>query len=83
MEDRKNYRVKVSDIRWDLSDYDEETILEGEGPTLPSEMDLEVPSYVTDGLDAEEVGPAIEEWVSDTISDLEGFCHDGFDWRFA
>jgi len=81
MED-KLYRVKVSDIKWDVSDEDREA--PGiDGLDLPEEMDLEIPLWVTEGLDAEEVGPAVEDWLSDTISDLTGFCHDGFSWRFV
>lgn len=62
-----NYEVyKAVDIQWDVDD--EEDLDE-----LPTEMEVEVPRDVI--RDGEE---AVEEYVSDAITDETGFCHNGF-----
>ena len=85
MSENERYRVKVTGIKWDLDDWEETGELEISefGPELPGEIDIEVPGFVTEGLDSEEVGPAIEDWLSDEISDRFGYCHNGFSWKFV
>lgn len=62
-----NYELyKAVDIQWDVDD-------EGDLDDLPTEMEIEVPrDVIRDGEDA------IEEYVSDAITDETGFCHNGF-----
>ena len=85
MSENKRYRVKVTDVDWDLGEWEgaDELDMSEFGPELPSEIDIDIPEFVTEGLDSEEVGPAIENWLSDEISDLYGFCHNGFNWKFV
>ena len=62
-----DYEVyKAMDIQWDVDD-------EGDLDDLPTEMEIEVPrDVIRDGEDA------VEEYVSDAITDETGFCHNGF-----
>ena len=62
-----NYEVyKAVDIDWDV---DDEEDLAG----LPAEVEVEVPrDIIAAGEDA------VEEYVSDAITDETGFCHNGF-----
>lgn len=62
-----NYEVyKAIDIQWDVDD--EEDLAD-----LPNEIEVEVPrDVIRDGEDA------VEEYVSDAITDETGFCHNGF-----
>ena len=62
-----NYEVyKAVDIDWDVDD--EEDLAD-----LPAEVEVEVPrDVISAGEDA------VEEYVSDAITDETGFCHNGF-----
>jgi ferritin-like protein len=62
-----NYEVyKAVDIDWDVDD--EEDLAD-----LPAEVEVEVPrDVIFAGEDA------VEEYVSDAITDETGFCHNGF-----
>lgn len=63
-EDDEMIKFAVQGIDWDT---------DGEDPGLPTDVEIEVPSYVVDnGRDA------IEEWISDALSDEYGYCHNGF-----
>ena len=55
-------KYTVSDIKYDT---------DGEDVSLPKELEIEVPEEIEDGYE-------IDEYISDKISDLTGFCHKGF-----
>ena len=57
----------ASGIQWDT---------DGEDVDLPEEMDVEVPVDLVDSGDED----AIEEYISDYITDATGFCHNGFSY---
>ena len=57
----------ASGIQWDT---------DGEDVDLPEEMDVEVPVELVDAGDED----AIEEYISDYITDETGFCHNGFSY---
>ena len=57
----------ASGIQWDT---------DGEDVDLPEEMDVEVPVDLVDAGDED----AIEEYISDYITDATGFCHNGFSY---
>lgn len=59
-------KVKVKNIQYDTDDIEVE---------LPSELLIEVPSEYTDLED-------IEDFISDEISNITGYCHFGFDVEF-
>ncbi len=63
-------KVLVTDIDWDTSDtnYDSEDEIE-----LESSMELEIPEVVVEIDD-------VENYISDTISNVSGFCHNGFSY---
>jgi len=51
--------------------YNIEYDTDGEAVELPTELEIEVPNDITDEED-------IEEYLSDEISNITGFCHKGF-----
>ena len=81
-------KVKVYNIDWetDEDEWDDAEEMEelGCAPNLPSEMTLAVPSHVIEDCETQgEKDGAVEEWISDYISDETGFLHDGFEWEYA
>jgi len=44
---------------------------DGEDINLPEELEIEVPEDIEDGYE-------INEFISDEISNITGFCHKGF-----
>lgn len=59
-------KVKVKNIQYDT---------DGIEVVLPSELLIKVPSEYTDLED-------IEDFISDEISNITGYCHFGFDVEF-
>lgn len=57
--------MKATDIKWDT---------DGVPMGLPSEV--EIPEDVTEEADGD--GEVLLDLVSDYLSDLTGFCHEGF-----
>lgn len=55
-------KYKVTNIDYDT---------DGEEIELPTELEIDVPTNITDGYE-------IEEYISDEISNTSGFCHKGF-----
>jgi hypothetical protein len=53
----------VTEIKYDT---------DGEEVDLPTQLEIEIPNEITEYLD-------IEEFVSDEISNITGFCHYGFE----
>ena len=53
---------KVTNIKYDT---------DGENVSLPTELNIEVPTNLEDGHE-------VEEFISDEISNQTGFCHKGF-----
>lgn len=53
---------KITDIEYDT---------DGEDVDLPAELEIDVPDDLLDKDD-------IEEYISDEISNMTGFCHYGF-----
>lgn len=81
-------KVKVYNIDWETDDEewnDAEELEElGCAPNLPSEMMLDVPSDEIEDCETQrEKDIAVEEWISDRISDETGFLHNGFEWEYA
>ena len=68
----RELKVKVTDIDWDTSDtnYDTEDEIE-----LSTELDI----IVTEN-DVEDLTDlvAVDEFISDEISNIVGFCHNGY-----
>lgn len=59
-------RIQVTDIQWDVDDQSElEDLPENMWVSIPPEVEAEGPE-------------AIEDYVSDYITDTVGFCHNGF-----
>lgn len=59
-------KVKVKNIQYDTDGFEVE---------LPSELLIKVPSEYTDVED-------IDDFISDEISNITGYCHFGFDVEF-
>lgn len=55
--------VSVTDIVWDTDDEE----VDG----LPEQVDVEIPASIKNRDEA-------EEYISDKLSEVSGFCHDGF-----
>lgn len=54
--------VKVTNIKWDT---------DNKNVNIPTELDVTVPDNITDPFD-------IECFISDEISNITGWCHQGF-----
>jgi len=68
----EDVRVTAHSIKWDT---------DGEDVSLPKEIDLIVPADWFDGIDeGESMIDFIEEYIYDEISNVTGFCHEGFDY---
>jgi hypothetical protein len=59
-------KYRVFNIKWDIDD--------GEGST-PSELIIDVPAENTNTPDD------IEQYLTDEISNISGWCHDGYDFE--
>ena len=55
----------VTEIKYDT---------DGEEVDLPTQLEIEIPYEITEQLD-------IDEFVSDEISNITGFCHFGFEMK--
>ena len=62
-------KIIVSDIEYDLEKEDLEL-----GVDLPKSLEIEVSSDLEDEYE-------IEEFISDEISNITGFCHKGFSMK--
>ena len=72
-------KVKVFAIKWDTEDSCSE-----EKVDIPTEMVLDVPDNIWDDAESEEEKAIeIENFIADKISDISGFCHDGFDYEIV
>ena len=61
-------QVRVFNIEWDCDEEDRS------GLGLPEEDVIEIPVEEDDNLTDEE----LQEIISDTLSEMYGFCHNGF-----
>lgn len=66
--EKNNLQLKPTEVTMLVTDIDYDT--DGEKIDLPTELEVKVPV----DLDEDE----IDEFVSDKISELTGFCHKGF-----
>jgi len=65
--------VRVFNIKWDT---------DGENIEIRTEMELTVPRSCFDDVNEKDsVIDTIEEYIADEISNISGFCHDGFDYE--
>lgn len=75
MKKRTQLKSKVfrcSDIEYDADDVS----------GLPETLDIDVYYDDTDPeMDSETLNACIEDWLSDRITELTGFCHRGFQFR--
>lgn len=69
-DDEETMTYTASGIQWD-TDGDKELFY-----SLPTEIDVEVPVSIVDGGDESE----IEQYISDYITDVTGYCHNGFSY---
>lgn len=60
--------IRVTDIRWDTSGEDPGDVSE---ISLPSEIEISLPDDLSDDEE-------IEDYISDRITEITGFCHYGF-----
>ena len=58
-------KYTVTDIQWDT---------DGEDLDLPTELTVDIPNEDFVNMDEEE----IDEFISDEISNITGFCHFGY-----
>jgi len=66
-------KVRVFNIKWDT---------DGEDIEIRTEMELTVlRSCFDDVNEKDSVIDTIEEYIADEISNISGFCHDGFDYE--
>ena len=68
--------MKATNINWDVTDGAEEMTeeeIQEVLSTLPTEV--EIPSYITDSAEDDDIEEIISDWLSNTY----GFCHNGFD----
>lgn len=71
--------VKVFDIKWDTEDSCSDEKID-----IPTEMVLDVPDNIWDDVEATgEKVIELENYIADKISDISGFCHDGFDYEIV
>lgn len=68
-------KAKVSNVKWDLTDYTEE-----EREDILNELPE---SFVVDTEFDEVDENNIEDYLEDVISDLYGYCHFGFDFTIV
>lgn len=68
--------MKATNINWDVTDGTEE-MTEDEIQEVLSTLstEVEIPSYITDSAEDDDIEEIISDWLSDTY----GFCHNGFD----
>ena len=66
------YSVLVTDVEWDIDEEDADAMLPD---TLPKTLIVNLPYSEYDQLKSED---EISEYISDKITDLVGFCHNGF-----
>ena len=72
-------KVKVFNINWDTED----SCLE-EKVDIPIKMVLDIPDNIWDDAESEgEKAIELENFIADKISDISGFCHDGFDYEIV
>ena len=62
-------KIKVEKILWDT---------DGEEVGLPENLTVEIPNSLFIGKDALIFNDIVEEFVSDEISNISGYCHFGF-----
>ncbi len=74
MDEEETFTYTASGIQWDYDDDDLDWSV-SDRPELPDEIDVEVPVSVID--QGEE---AIEDYISDYITDVTGYCHNGFSY---
>ena len=65
----------ASGIQWDFTDGDLDWSV-SERPDLPDEIEVDVPSDIV-----EQGKDAIEDYISDHITESTGYCHNGFSYR--
>lgn len=68
--------MKATNINWDVTDGTEEMTedeIQEVLSTLPTEV--EIPSYIIDSAEDDDIEEMISDWLSDTYE----FCHNGFD----
>ena len=68
--------MKATNINWDVTDGAEdmtEEEIQEVLSTLPTE--IEIPLYIADSVENDDIEEIISDWLSDTY----GFCHNGFD----
>ena len=71
--------VRVFDIKWDTTDSCSNQEID-----IPTKMVLDVPDNIWDNEKAEvEKEIELENYIADKISDISGFCHDGFDYEIV
>jgi hypothetical protein len=63
--------VEVTDIEWDT---------DGEEVDLPTEIKVEIPTSILIYRfeDSQDLEQEIDDYVSDEISNISGFCHTGY-----
>lgn len=70
--------VKAFNIKWDTKDSCGGTI------DIPAEMVIDIPDNIWDNLETKaERSDELEIYIADKISDVSGFCHDGFDYEIV
>lgn len=72
--------LKITNIKWDITDGAEDTTPEGNLEileSLPKEVYIKE-SYTNDALDNDKLYNELCEEISDYLSNEYGFCHSGF-----
>jgi len=71
----QNVEVEVFDIKWDTEN-------EGDAEHLPEKINLTISKEHFKDIEIKEsIIDMIEEYVADEISNISGFCHDGFNYE--
>jgi hypothetical protein len=67
----KAVKVIVSNIKWDEAD------------DIESTMELIIPVDTFENSESEDFRDDVEEYIADEISNISGFCHDGFSYEIV
>lgn len=73
-ESEETIKFTATGIDWDFDDGDLDWSV-SDRPDLPDEIDVEVPVEIVDQGDE-----AIQDYISDYITDVTGYCHNGFSY---